>query len=305
MLASYILCFVTCFIVLFYFQRLNFAPEIIRQEGPKSHYGKSGTPTMAGICFILMGLFWMLFMCQDQWPFCLCIFGYMLIGTYDDWVKITGVRRGLSMRVKMLLLLLTASIVMFFVPVVPIQIPFLGTEFIMQKGWYMAFGALVLTSSANAMNFTDGVDGLCATQFLVLLLGLFIFQLLDIVQMPSLLMMSAYVGIGVLAFLYYNAQPAQMFMGDSGSLPLGALIGFLYMQSGLALYLPWLALVLVAEVLSVMIQIFSFKRWGKRVFKMAPLHHHFELSHWSNMQIVIRFLIVTVLTHCVFILGGL
>ena len=305
MFVSYILCFIICCLGLICFQRLNFAPEIIREDGPKSHYGKSGTPTMAGICFISVGLLCMSFMFQDQWPLCLCVFAYMLIGAYDDWVKITGIRRGLSMKVKMLLLLLTSTIVMFYVPVVPIQIPFLGAMVVLAKGWYMAFGALVLTSSANAMNFTDGVDGLCATQFLALLLGLIIFQLLNWIQMPSLLMMSAYVGVSVLAFLYFNVQPAQMFMGDSGSLPLGAMIGFLYMQSGLALYLPWLAFILVVEVVSVMLQIFGFQCWGIRVFKMAPLHHHFELSNWSNMQIVIRFLIVTILSHCVFILGGI
>lgn len=303
MSASYIICLMTCYCALSYFKRWNIAPEVIRKEGPQSHYGKSGTPTMAGICFVSLAVIWMWVMAPDQWRLILCVMGFMMIGAYDDAVKITGSQRGLSMKIKMLVLLLFSVLVMYLMPVVPIHIPFSSLSIVLSKGWYIGFGALVLTASANAMNFTDGIDGLCASQFLLLFFGLIMVQCMNMTHISSQLEVSGYLAVGVMAFLYFNAQPAQMFMGDSGSLPLGALMGLLYIQSGWVLYFPWVAIILVAEVLSVIIQIIGFKSRGIRVFKMAPLHHHFELSNWSNMQILMRFSLVTIMMHGIFVLG--
>lgn len=303
MSGSYLLCFMACLMGLWIFKNQNLAPEVIRKDGPKSHFVKLGTPTMAGVCFMLIALVWMLFMLPDQWLCAMTVLGFMLIGAIDDWVKIKGKQRGLSMKMKMLLLLTFSAGLMYFVPIVPVRIPWADITVLLDKWAYVALGSLVLTASANAMNFTDGVDGLCATQFLILWLGMMILFLLNLADVKGLLLSTGYVAVAVVAFLYFNAQPAQMFMGDSGSLPLGALIGLLFMHSQWVLYLPWIGLVLVLEVVSVMIQIISFKTRGVRVFKMAPLHHHFELLGWSNMQIVLRFLLATLLVYLMFLLS--
>ncbi len=307
MLSSYFLCFILSMIALHYFANADLTPEVIREDGPETHLKKQGTPTMAGLCFGLVALICMGLFYPCGWPLALCATGFLSIGAVDDWVKIRRWRHGLSMRSKFILIYLFSCLFMEVIwqsgPVAIQHIPFSSVVFAPDHLTFILCGAFILTATVNASNFSDGLDGLCVLQFIALFAGLLALNAFGSTQISSQLLAAGYIFSASLAFLWFNAAPARLFMGDSGSLLLGAVIAYLYICSGYVLYLPLTAIVWVVEVLSVMIQIIYFKRSGKRFFKMAPLHHHFELEGWSNAQVVLRFWVVTLLMQVVVIWG--
>ncbi|MGI9859935.1 phospho-N-acetylmuramoyl-pentapeptide-transferase [Moorella naiadis] len=271
------------------------AGQAIRSDGPRSHLAKSGTPTMGGVLF-LIGLTAATLILAPFSPLTLSAliltWGYALIGLVDDGLKVVlhrplgllarqklggQVFLGLAAGVAAMLWLGRGSIV---------QVPVTGWRW--DLGWYYPLlAALLLVAASNAVNLTDGLDGLAAgiTFWVALAYG---FLALTLGQREMVIFAMALAG-GCLGFLVYNFHPARVFMGDTGSLALGAAIGFLAMMTRTELVLPILGGVYVLEVLSVILQVASFRLTGRRLFRMSPLHHHFELGGWSENRVVFCF----------------
>lgn len=291
----------------------------IREDGPQSHLlTKKGTPTMGGLLilfsFTLSTLLWSdlsnLFIMA-----CLMVtLGFGAIGFMDDYAKVSKKSSaGVSARSRLLIEFLFSAVAVFIImkltqPVV--KVPFFKQAFIdlsLYYGiFYIMFGSLVIMSSANAVNLTDGLDGL-ATMPVIIAVGTFaIFayvsgnakfaQYLKIYSVPGAGELTVFCGalIGAcLGFLWYNAPPARVFMGDTGSLALGGALGSVAVVTKQEFVLIIVGGLFVVEALSVIIQVVSFKSTGKRVFLMAPIHHHFEKKGWAESTIVIRFWIVS------------
>jgi len=292
----------------------------IREDGPASHLlTKRGTPTMGGL-MILAGvlvstLLWANLANHYVWIVVLVTVGFGAIGFYDDYLKVTKQsHKGFSGRSRLALEALIAAAAC-------IAISYLGTpglanklalpfskDLIVNLGWcYIVFGAFVIVGAGNAVNITDGLDGLAIVPvmiaagtfgFIAYLAGNAVFaNYLQIHFVPGTgelaVICGALMGAG-LGFLWFNAPPAQIFMGDTGSLGLGGLLGTIAVATKHEIVLAIVGGLFVVEALSVIIQVFVFKRTGKRVFRMAPIHHHFEQLGWTEPQVVIRFWIVSV-----------
>ncbi len=282
----------------------------IREEGPQHHSAKQGTPTMGGLLIVAAAAIAVaVTMSADTLP-ALTIFGTMLacgaIGFADDLIKLRHRRSlGLSGRWKMLLLLGIAIAVGFaahhqqlrhdvFVPVLNEWIP-LG------PGWYVLV-FLIIAGAANAVNLTDGLDGLAAGTSIVALFTLTAMAVTIYIRSGpageriGTRLDAAFVGAAVIGaaigFLWFNAFPAEVFMGDTGAMALGGAIAAMAIFLKVELLLLLVGGIFVIEALSVMLQVISFKWWGRRVFLMAPLHHHFEMKAWSETKIMVRFWIV-------------
>ena len=283
----------------------------IREEGPQHHIGKQGTPTMGGVLIIVAAAIAFLITTVYTLP-ALTIFGTMVacgaIGFADDLIKLRHQRSlGLSARWKMLLLLAIAVVVCFaaehqklrhdvFVPVINQWIP-LGW------GWYVLV-FFVIAGAANAVNLTDGLDGLAAGTSIIAIFTLTAMAVTIYIRSGApghriqTRLDAAFVGAAVIGaaigFLWFNAWPAEVFMGDTGSMALGGAIAAMAIFLKVELLLLLVGGVFVLEALSVMIQVISFKWWGRRVFLMAPIHHHFEMKEprWSETKIMVRFWIV-------------
>ncbi|WP_027893464.1 phospho-N-acetylmuramoyl-pentapeptide-transferase [Calidithermus chliarophilus] len=247
----------------------------VRAEGPQSHLAKTGTPSMGGVSFLLAAAVVYGLQGGDEYAgLWLLGLGYALLGLADDLAGM--MRRPLKAREK-----LAVQVVMGLVFAVWASGQVSYTPYPVLD---VALFVLVMIGASNAFNFTDGVDGLLAGVTAVLLLP---FQGLVLAQ--SLLG-------ALLGFLWHNAPKARLFMGDTGSMGLGALVAGLFILEGKLWWLPLAALIPVLEVLSVMIQVTYFRRTGRRIFKMSPLHHHFELSGWEESKVVFRFVVVTAIT---------
>lgn len=280
-------------------RRLKFGQNI-REEGPKSHLKKAGTPTMGGIMFILSTTIVMIIM-SDSFTekgvialYSLIAFGF--IGFLDDLLKILKKQsEGLKAWQKMILLLIVSGAFGYYSYVnLPhdIVIPF--TDFKLPLGvLYVPFVIFVYAAMTNAVNLTDGLDGLASTVSVLVLtfFGVLTFLIKDY----SLTMFSVALIAGLVGFLRFNAYPAKVFMGDTGSLAIGGAITTIAIISGYPLLIVIVGGIYVVEALSVIIQVTSFKLTGKRVFKMAPIHHHFEQCGWNEVKIVTVFSIITVL----------
>lgn len=290
--------------------RLKFGQEI-REEGPKWHKAKSGTPTMGGFIFIIAAIIGMavgVFLFDAaQWgdtlkgvlALSLAALGFGAIGFIDDYIKVILKRNlGLKAGQKFALQLLVA--VLFSVWLVgggiidsQLKIPF--TEISVELGYYLyiPFIVLVMLAAVNSVNLTDGIDGLAACVTTVVSIFYLITSSIDGVT-PVVLLSASVIG-GLLGFLIYNHFPAKVFMGDTGSLFLGGTVAAMaiYMKNPLALII--VGLVYVVESSSVILQVAWFKRTGKRIFKMSPIHHHFEMCGWSEKKIVAVFSFVTAL----------
>ncbi|NIY17269.1 MAG: phospho-N-acetylmuramoyl-pentapeptide-transferase [Nitrospinaceae bacterium] len=302
-----------------FLQRLQIG-EKIREDGPERHLSKSGTPTMGGLLilfsFLLSTLLWANLNNFYIWLVIFVAIGFGLIGLYDD-VKKFRKGDGLSARSKFLLqVVFSAGVAVFLVYFDPertgyatrLFVPFFK-DFQPDFGWgYLLFIVFIIVGTSNAVNLTDGLDGLAigpiiiATMTLtaiVYLVGHFNFsQYLNIQHVREAgelaVLTSSLVGAS-LGFLWYNAYPAQMFMGDVGSLSLGAVLGIVALIAKQELLLIPIGGIFVIEALSVIIQVGYFKyTGGKRFFKMAPLHHHFEQLGWPEPKVIVRFWIVAV-----------
>jgi len=292
----------------------------IREDGPRTHQIKSGTPTMGGIIIIISVLFSVLMWANlDNGFIRLTLFTFVffaLLGGADDYLKLVRMNsKGISIKMKLLGQLAGAGVVVAFLYFDPasaefarhIKVPLV--KFPVNLGiFYFAFVAVVIIGWSNAVNFTDGLDGLATGSLLFTTLALTVVayvaghakfsEYLRIIYVPDaselVIFCAAIVG-SCLGFLWFNSHPAQVFMGDTGSLPLGAVLGLISVLVKLELLLVLIGGIFVVEAFSVLIQIVSFRLFKKRVFKMAPLHHHFELMGMPESKIVIRFWIIAIL----------
>jgi len=298
----------------------------IRKDGIERHVvEKAGTPTMGGV-MILAGLLIGTLLWSDLsnvyvWAVLLVTAGYGILGFTDDYAKVTKQSTaGVSGKVRLALEALVAVAAVALIIIYgtsPPETPDLSTsvtfpvfkQAVLPLGWfYLVFGAFIIVGAANAVNFTDGLDGLAtvpvmiaaaAFGFIAYLVGNYVFaQYLQLHFVPGVGEVAIYCGamIGAgLGFLWYNAPPAKIFMGDTGSLALGGGIGAVAVATKHEIVLGVIGGLFVMETLSVMIQVASFKLTGKRVFRMAPIHHHFEKLGWSESTVVIRFWIIAVM----------
>jgi phospho-N-acetylmuramoyl-pentapeptide-transferase len=294
--------------------------QTVRDDGPQSHLSKTGTPTMGGtLILVAVGvttLLWADLANRYVWLVLLVTLAFGGIGLVDDYKKLVLKNpRGLAARYKYLwqsLVGIAASIYLYAIAATPAEtallIPYLKEVSIQLGPWFVALSYLVIVGSSNAVNLTDGLDGLAAmpTVLVAGALALFVYAAgnvdfatyLKIPYVPGLgevmIFCAALVGAG-LGFLWFNAYPAQVFMGDVGALSIGAAIGVVAVAARQELVLLIMGGVFVAETLSVMLQVGSFKLTGRRIFRMAPLHHHFELKGWPEPRVIVRFWIITVI----------
>ncbi|WP_188454484.1 phospho-N-acetylmuramoyl-pentapeptide-transferase [Virgibacillus oceani] len=286
-----------------FLRRLKFG-QSIREEGPKSHQKKTGTPTMGGIMIVISVIITSLIMINktnaeqigyEIWLLIFVILGYGIIGFLDDFIKVAMKRNlGLTSKQKLLGQLIIALVFYFILRAndfpTYIQIP--GTNIQWELGWGYAFLIIfMLVGSSNAVNLTDGLDGLLAGTAAIAFGAFGILAWYGFPQHEVAVFSLAVVG-ALLGFLVFNAHPAKVFMGDTGSLALGGAIAAIAILTKLEIILVIIGGVFVIETLSVIIQVISFKTTGKRVFKMSPLHHHYELLGWSEWRVVTTFWLI-------------
>lgn len=284
-----------------YLRVLKFG-QSIREEGPQSHLTKSGTPTMGGLAIVVSIIITFLLMAMfnkevvlnvEFWLLTLVLIGFGLLGFLDDFIKI-GFKRNLGLTSKQKMLgQIIISIIFYFVVKqynlgTDIGIP--GTDISLELGWFYAvLVVIMLVGASNAVNLTDGLDGLLAGTASIAF-GAFAFIIASTQVESTVLVTFSLAVVGALmGFLIFNAHPAKIFMGDTGSLALGAAIAAIAILANLEIILVVVGGVFVIETLSVILQVASFKLTGKRIFKMSPIHHHFELIGWSEWRVVISF----------------
>jgi phospho-N-acetylmuramoyl-pentapeptide-transferase len=286
----------------------------IREDGPQSHLAKRGTPTMGGLMILtsvtVAMLLWMDFSNRYLWGCLLITVGFGLIGFLDDYDKVTKKsHKGVSGKVRLLGEFIVAGAgcaVMLWGESTALYIPFYNGP-VIDLGWfYILFAAFVVVGAGNAVNLTDGLDGLATMPVIIASLAFLLISYLvgnaifsSYLGIPHVLgvgdltvLCSAIVGAG-LAFLWFNAPPAAVFMGDTGSLALGGALGAIAVATRHEIVLAIIGGLFVLEAVSVIVQVFFYKRTGRRVFKMAPIHHHFEQIGWSEPTVVIRFWIIS------------
>ncbi|MEL6887319.1 MAG: phospho-N-acetylmuramoyl-pentapeptide-transferase [Pseudomonadota bacterium] len=292
----------------------------IRDDGPEGHFAKAGTPTMGGLLIVgALGTSTVLWARLDN-PFVWIVLGvtlsFALIGFADDYAKVSKqTTAGVPGKVRLLLGFLIAGIAAYFAAAHhpdPLQnqlaVPVLKDVLINLGVLFIPFSIIVIVGAANAVNLTDGLDGLAIMPVMIAggTLGIIAYavgrvdftEYLDVHYVPGtgeLLIFTAALFGGGLGFLWYNAPPAAVFMGDTGSLALGGALGAIAVATKHELVLAIVGGLFVVEALSVIIQVLYFKRTGKRVFLMAPIHHHYEKKGWAEPQIVIRFWIISLI----------
>jgi phospho-N-acetylmuramoyl-pentapeptide-transferase len=278
--------------------------QFVREEGPQTHLIKAGTPTMGGVV-MLMGLVSALLVVARPnaatFATLLLVTVVAGIGFYDDWQKISKKRpEGLSARYKfgllMLAVVLADVLAIYYVGVTQtVLVPYFDLSLVLGPGivgiaLFSGFLLLVIAGTTNAVNLTDGLDGLAAGAGALALLSYTAIAFLER-QYDVAIVCGAMVG-AIIGFLWYNSHPADIFMGDTGSLAIGGVLAAAAVLTKTELLLPVIGGLFVVEALSVMIQVAVFKLTGKRVFKMAPIHHHFEFLGWEENKVVVRFWIL-------------
>ena len=286
----------------------------IREDGPQSHLAKRGTPTMGGLLILISVaisvLLWMNIFNPYVWACLLVTGGFGLIGFLDDYDKVKKAHHaGLSGKTRLLLEFVIAGVATWIMVRnggTGLHLPFVK-ETVIDLGWfYIAFGAFVIVAFGNAVNLTDGLDGLATMPVVIACIAFLLISYLvgnarfanylGIGHVPGAgdltVLLLAIVG-ACLAFLWFNAPPAAVFMGDTGSLALGGALGAVSVATHHEFALVIVGGIFVVEALSVVIQVLVYKRTGKRVFLMAPIHHHFEHLGWSEPTVVIRFWIIS------------
>ena len=286
----------------------------IRHDGPQSHLTKRGTPTMGGLMILTSltaaMLLWMDFSNRYLWACLFITVGFGLIGFLDDYDKVKKrSHKGVSGRVRLLAEFVIAGIgalIIAWGAGTELYIPFYNGPVIDLGPLYIPFAAFVIVAFGNSVNLTDGLDGLATMPVIIASLAFLVISYLagnaifagylGIPHVPGVgdltVLCSAIVGAG-LAFLWFNAPPAAVFMGDTGSLALGGALGAIAVATQHEIVLGIIGGLFVVEALSVIIQVMVYKRTGKRVFRMAPIHHHFEQMGWSEPTVVIRFWIIS------------
>lgn len=310
LIASFIITVILALIIIPILKRIKIG-QIEREDGPKSHLKKQGTPTMGGIifmlgieiCTVISYIYYKkigeINLANKLIPILCLTLGFGIVGFVDDFKKLVLKNtKGLKPSYKMLgLLLISITYVILILKFsnigTGIIIPILKKEIILPIYLYIPFAIFVILATTNAVNLTDGVDGLSSSVCAIIIACLSVIGMTKDVPEVSIL---GSITIGaILGFLMFNLHPAKVMMGDTGSLFLGGLISCLALYLKLPLLLIIIALIPILETLSVIIQVAYYKKTGNRIFKMAPLHHHFELSGWNENKVVRVFSVVTLL----------
>lgn len=302
--AAFLLSLIIAFVIgprsLPFLRRLK---QTVREDGPSSHLGKNGTPTMGGLIFILSILVTVLLIgfakgTVKEFVFpALFMLLFGTVGFFDDYIKVV-LKRSLGLRAYQKIVLQLAFAIglalyqqQISVTGNAVRIPFFQGLSIPLGSFYLPFTVFVIIAVVNSVNLTDGLDGLAGgVTFWVSLF--FIFAALSLGYGNLAVFLAAVAG-GCIGFLYVNRYPAKVFMGDVGSMALGGAIAAAAVIMDLSLFVPIVGFIYFAESLSVIIQVFSFKMFGRRVFKMSPIHHHFELSGWKETKVVNLFYMLT------------
>ena len=302
-LISFAVTIILCPIVIPFLKRLKFG-QYIRGEGPQSHQKKSGTPTMGGIIILVSILVTCLFYIKDNpsiTPILFVTLGFGLIGFLDDYIKIV-MKRNLGLRAwqKMLGQLIVTAVFGYYLMNysdvgTEILIPFMGGKLVDISWLYIPMFFIVMLGTVNGSNFTDGLDGLESSVTVLIATFFSVVAIIAPIGANSgISPITLAVAGSLLGFLIYNVYPAKVFMGDTGSLALGGFVAATACMLKMPLFIILVALIYLVEILSVMIQVTYFKlTGGKRIFKMAPIHHHFELCGWSETRVVAVFSIIT------------
>lgn len=269
--------------------------QVVRDDGPRTHLKKSGTPTMGGLLIIAAAVAGTAAFATDLaglWPVLLALVGYSFIGVFDDLSKLMANRSlGLKARHKLVLQIAVGVVVAFAALATTgsgLIVPFSSAVLTLPEWLYVIFAVVVMVAASNAVNLTDGADGLAAgtTAIVSLTMGVIAYTL----GYPDIAVFAAAIGGACFGFTWFNAHPAAVIMGDTGSLALGGALAAMALLTGTPLLLVIVGGMYVVITLSVIIQVTYFRlTGGRRIFKMAPLHHHFELSGWSEPQVVTRF----------------
>lgn len=292
--------------------------QSIREDGPQSHKKKAGTPTMGGGLILLSTLIpvflWVDMVNPLVWAALVVTWGFGAIGYMDDWLKVSKKNhKGLSGRIRLAGEFLISAVVVFvlinrFNFSTALHFPFFKNLTFDLGYFYVVFASLVIVGTANAVNLTDGLDGLAIVPVMISAgtLGLFAYvsghfaissylQIPHVVGAGELVPVAATIVAAGMGFLWFNTYPAQVFMGDVGSLSLGGFLGIMAVLTHNEILMVLLGGVFVVEALSVITQVISFKTTGKRIFRMAPLHHHYELKGLTETKIIVRFWIISIL----------
>lgn len=303
LLISFVICALLCHFLIPVLHRFKFGQNI-REEGPKEHLKKAGTPTMGGIAIVIafcVGALIFLKGSQYMIPVVLCTFLFGVIGFLDDYLKIKKKQsEGLKAWQKMgFQIIVTLALVIYVICFTEngtyTIVPFLGSvDF---KGWLWPLLIIAVLGTVNGANFTDGLDGLASSVTIVIAVFL---TAACMVLDPGLVPAPAAMLGALAAFLIYNHNPAKLFMGDTGSLALGGFVAATAIFMRIPIFLIFFAFIYLLEIISVMLQVLYFKKTGgKRLFRMAPVHHHFELGGWSENKVVIIFAAVTLVLSAV------
>lgn len=309
LLLSFAISTITSLVVIPILKRLKVG-QSEREEGPSSHLSKKGTPTMGGIILIITTLLLSAFLYIDYakdepeiatklLPMVFVTIGFGLVGFIDDFKKVVMHNTdGLSPKLKMLGLMIIAiayvvMLVFNFHNGTDIYIPFVDTYIMVPMWIYIPFAVVVILATTNAINLTDGIDGLSTSVTTIILTCLTVISIIWGIKETTIF---GCIIIGAaLGFLLFNLHPARVFMGDTGSLMLGGAIAGIALYLKIPLLLIIIAIIPVIETASVIIQVAYYKKTGKRVFKMAPIHHHFELCGWKENTIVSIFSLITLI----------
>ena len=297
---SFLISVVFCPILIPFLRKLKFG-QTEREEGPQSHLKKNGTPTMGGLVILASILLTSLIYIgkfTEILPVLFMTLGFGLIGFLDDYIKVVKKRSlGLTPLQKMALQFIVTGVFIYYYFKIAgldtsIKIPFVsGDGFVMPTWLFIIFVFIVVLGTVNGVNFTDGLDGL-ASGVTVIVATFFTIAALSL--NPSMTPITGAVVGSLLGFLLFNTYPARVFMGDTGSLALGGFVSSIALMLHMPLFIVIIGLIYLVEVLSVILQVGYFKlTHGKRIFKMAPIHHHFELCGWSETRVVAVFAVAT------------
>ena len=307
LIIAFVLCIFVCPVLIPFLHRLKFG-QTVRDDGPQTHLQKTGTPTMGGLAFLAAFVLSAIFMTptHETIAVILVTIGFGLIGCIDDYIKVVKKRSlGLKPMQKIIGQLIICVLFMVYLNKsgvgTEIYIPFTGG-----KTWdlgilFIPFCIIAVLATVNGVNLTDGLDGLA--DGVTLIVCVFFTMCAYAAGNGIVTAGGAMIG-GLLAFLIFNAYPAKVFMGDTGSLALGGFIVACAFILKMPLFILIAGIIYVVETLSVAIQVTVYKKTKKRVFKMAPLHHHFELSGWSETKVVTLFYVITAIACLVAFLGA-